>query len=641
MGRTLVQRLLGRGAQGDEIEMQKGHLPVSEPRQVQRIPTLPSREKLEAELEAKCDIQPHTDDGGDAYYIGDAYEQARVAHEWALDDGRPRPYLDFIKRVSKHLPHLEYLAHWMEVTCAPPKWKFIQKCSSNREKRAAKCKVCVLDFEDDKPVNEATFEDVTVLQTALRTPLQAAAQAPIRLIISEDISRDTVELFGSQYDIDPLFFLSHIGDYLFHNTRDRWVELPDLDVVARQRCHFNIQYLRARYFKTDESFKEAERESGSFNVLRRLDSDRSRRQLQDTLLDLKGASVALTRSKTSLWVKPRNGPNEPIVALLLVDPTVQEGHPQWGGYRPFSNTPSMHATEPVEALSHRSLFEDVVHWSSRMSVQEIAAVRSNPRSIGVPILRLVLADWRTVEKYMMTMLGKIGYEFEDPHWAENPRNVDKSMAKLAPWRRNMPYYQQMIAESIDRIFQVIPDLRTRLPSSEPEQPRPTHGLPSLLHDFRLVQQIMADNQQRIEMIQTTASDSINIEESRLAVQQNERAAQQNQNLTRLTFLATIFIPLSFTSSFLSMSPDFKAATQTIWMFFAIGVPLTLFALVTVDLSHPQKSGYLHRGWRKLHEGSTPEQISPIPPPRVPVGQTMPWPTHRSVSGLRLGSKSPT
>ena len=35
--------------------------------------------------EDRVNIQPHTDDGGDAYYIGDAYEPAKCATEWAID----------------------------------------------------------------------------------------------------------------------------------------------------------------------------------------------------------------------------------------------------------------------------------------------------------------------------------------------------------------------------------------------------------------------------------------------------------------------------------------------------------------------------------------------------------------------------
>lgn len=44
------------------------------------------------ELEARCNIQPHTDEGGDAYYIGDAYDSAKCAHEWAINDGYVLPW---------------------------------------------------------------------------------------------------------------------------------------------------------------------------------------------------------------------------------------------------------------------------------------------------------------------------------------------------------------------------------------------------------------------------------------------------------------------------------------------------------------------------------------------------------------------
>ncbi|KAK0363846.1 hypothetical protein LTR91_023863 [Friedmanniomyces endolithicus] len=626
MAHSLARLLLrkGRGSRGDDdFELGKGH--PRKPQQQQKMPT--SQLHVPEKRESDVNIQPHTDEGGDGTYIGDAYEPARTASEWALTDGRPRPYLDFIKRVSKDLPHLEYLAHWMEVSCAPPKWKFIKDWPANRDLRAAKCSVCVMDFNDGQEVSKAFFAHTATLQASLETSSPSAEKPTIRLVIAEDLSRDLVELLGSTYDIDPLFFLSHISDYLFHNTRDRWVELPDLDVDARQRSHFNVQYLRARYFKTQESFYEAEQESGSFNVLRRLDSDRSRKRLQNTLLDTSGASVTLSRSKTSIWIKPRDNPQDPIIAVLLVDPTVKPGHALWGGYRPFSNTPSMHDQAPVEAPTHKSLYDDVVYWTSRMTAADLDGVRAEPRSICMPIFRLVLADWRTVLKYMATMLGKIEWEFENPHWGEAPSDIDNSLRKLSPWRRNVPYYQGMIAESIDRIFR---DLRT---APAPSTTRPAFGIPSLRHDFDLVRKLMDASQHRIETIQTTASNSISIEESR-------RAVQQNQNLARLTFLATLFIPLSFTSSFLSMSSNFTQSTQTIWLFFAIGLPLTAIALITIDLMHPEEGLILGRWrafWKRKPTSRTPAAVAPQ---KVQIGRTIgPWPTNRFDTGFRLEGRS--
>ena len=262
-------------------------------------------------------------------------------------------------------------------------------------------------------------------------------------------------------------------------------------------------------------------------------------------------------------------------AILLVDPTVKEGFPLWGGYLPFENTPSMHATEAFRVPGQKSLFEDITYWCARMNKQDIALARKDSKCIALPMYRLVLADWRTVQKYMSTMLVKVEWEFENPQWGEKPSDIDGSLRKLSPWRRSMPYYQGMIAAAIDRLFPLEVSATVR---SEHQCPCSYTGMASLLQDFRIVQRQMEETLHRIERIQTMATNSIDMQQSRRAVQQN--------GMARLTVLATVFVPMSFTSSFLSMSPDFKFATETIWIFFAIGVPLTAFALIVVDLLDP-------------------------------------------------------
>lgn len=62
-----------------EIEMQAD---TPQSRDHRSLPT-----SLETDRPQKDEvyIQPHTDDGGDPYYIGDAYEQSQCAGEWAID----------------------------------------------------------------------------------------------------------------------------------------------------------------------------------------------------------------------------------------------------------------------------------------------------------------------------------------------------------------------------------------------------------------------------------------------------------------------------------------------------------------------------------------------------------------------------
>jgi len=72
---------------------------------------------------------------------------------------------------------------------------------------------------------------------------------------------------------------------------------------------------------------------------------------------------------------------------------------------------------------------------------------------------------------------------------------------------------------------------------------------------------------------TLAMNKATIEESRKAIEQSER-------LKRLTLLATLFIPLSFSSSLFGMNIDlFGQSTVRFWWFFVLCVPITLFAYI--------------------------------------------------------------
>ncbi|TVY47449.1 hypothetical protein LOCC1_G002771 [Lachnellula occidentalis] len=72
---------------------------------------------------------------------------------------------------------------------------------------------------------------------------------------------------------------------------------------------------------------------------------------------------------------------------------------------------------------------------------------------------------------------------------------------------------------------------------------------------------------------TLAMNKAAIEESRKAIEQSER-------LKKLTLLATLFIPLSFSSSLFGMNLDILGqGTVRFWWFFVLCVPITLFAYV--------------------------------------------------------------
>lgn len=265
-------------------------------------------------------ILPHTNQAGDPYYIGDVYEQSCVGqageiieeHLLAFKPQAPpsRPYLRYIESLAHGWPHISYLADFMKVTTSPPKQRFLSEL--DKAERACRTKMAMLTFEPGTSVCRVDFSDTKALSEALNGPDNSHNTVKVRLFVVEDLSRDVIEAFGARFDIDPLFFRGHISDYMWHNTRDPWVELPDLDIISRKRSYMHVQYVQTRYFRSEDSLRRARWETGGFNVLRRVDRDGN--WVRD--VDIPNSDVGLVRSRTSLWIRPNKNEEKGVLGTL-------------------------------------------------------------------------------------------------------------------------------------------------------------------------------------------------------------------------------------------------------------------------------------------------------------------------------------
>ena len=208
----------------------------------------------------------------------------------------------YLESLAKGWPHVSYLADFMKVTTAPPKQKFLNV--QDRRERASRTKVAMLTFEPNADVHRVNFSDIHHLSAALNGPQYTHDHIHSRLFVVEDLSRDVIEALGTRFDVNPLFFRGYISDYLWHNTRDPWVELPDLDITSRQRSYVHVRYVQTMYFRDSQSLGRAKWEAGGFNVLRRVDRDGN--WVPD--FDIPDSSIGLVRSGTSIWIRPnKNG----------------------------------------------------------------------------------------------------------------------------------------------------------------------------------------------------------------------------------------------------------------------------------------------------------------------------------------------
>lgn len=114
----------------------------------------------------------------------------------------------------------------------------------------------------------------------------------------------------------------------------------------------------------------------------------------------------------------------------------------------------------------------------------------------------------------------------------------------------------------------------------------------LLEDYEQLYVRCIDLSKRCTQGITLAMNKATIEESRKAIEQSER-------LKRLTLLATLFIPLAFSSSLLGMNIDLLGQNAVrFWWYFVLCIPVTLFAYIIYLWDFQVLRRWLVRLWKR-------------------------------------------
>lgn len=343
--------------------------------------------------------------------------------------------------------------------------------------------------------------------------------------------------------------------------------------------------MRPRYFKNDAAFQQGEKESQAFNVFRRLEDDHNQSKLWDRNEDKTGSRIGLIRSRATFWLKPIVKQDDAVVGILLLDPTIQAGHPLWRKYRNWVRPPPMGSYLPEKgAPPGNSTFEDFIYWACRPDVFDFSGTGNNSSAICVPtqaLLHLVCNEWLTMVDYIKTRLNQVDWEIAFPwDFLSKDDQIDRALTKLHQWRRVVPVYREMLADTFLRVFRETAHPTKMHPTSHDPSNMTYSALDSLMNtdcinaykqDFSLVLSYMEEYQNRIDRLTNVVTAVINMQDSR-------RGFKDNRNLQWLTWLATFFIPLSFVATMLSMSTDPYQLGESAKLWAEVSVPSGLFIL---------------------------------------------------------------
>lgn len=237
----------------------------------------------------------------------------------------------------------------------------------------------------------------------------------------------------------------------------------------------------------------------------------------------------------------------------------------------------MHVKPRPDTAPRTSLFEDIIYYTTKMSKCDLSSIGTQDKVLSIPILSMIAAEWLTVINYITTGLTQIEWGLEHPDYRKDDLGLDGALEHLHPVRRLLPVYRTFIKEILTTIL---------APSNLKSSPESPCHLRKLRGEFESILD-------RIDRLQIRTQNIIGLATTIMSIEENKRAMKMNSNLVRVTYLAVVFVPVQFVSSFFSMTPDLASLKQTFWIYFVIAVPLTALCLTIAD---PQR---VVRGFKQI------------------------------------------
>ena len=118
------------------------------------------------------------------------------------------------------------------------------------------------------------------------------------------------------------------------------------------------------------------------------------------------------------------------------------------------------------------------------------------------------------------------------------------------------------------------------------------------------------NLDQAKMLHTRCKDAITILMSATSIAESQKAMVQAERLGKLTFLAFIFVPLGFTTSFFGMNlRELDGNKLHIWTWFLVSVPVLALTLFTFFFTLKDLQNYVHRQRVKHFPSSKKEQVN--------------------------------
>jgi Mg2+ and Co2+ transporter CorA len=217
------------------------------------------------------------------------------------------------------------------------------------------------------------------------------------------------------------------------------------------------------------------------------------------------------------------------------------------------------------------VFDDLIYFWKKERPPVFNPANPTLASLSYYPLKIVAAEW-------MSFTNLMSYSVEHYECSIEDHTISVTeLTKLESYSRHLQSWRRCSVTSAS----IVRSLASFVKSGSIDLPGPEIWT-SLVHDYEYIAATIDSYGRRLEAMTPVITSFIMIVESR-------RSFLETMNVSRLSYLALIFVPLTFVSSLFSMSEDTAPGSEGFWVYFAVAIPL--LALVFL-IAGPHNGGIM-------------------------------------------------
>ena len=234
-------------------------------------------------------------------------------------------------------------------------------------------------------------------------------------------------------------------------------------------------------------------------------------------------------------------------------------HPFLGYHEDFLDAPKFSSDwTTLEDVPRAGMASEIVQYWDRNIPSCFDAKNPTLESLAYYPLKIVAAEW---VKYVAVMQFCMKlYEYQGDR-LPNLDRFNTDLRELQGWRRRSMMSQH-------KVRSIIRQLKARSHHGSKHQPEISY----LIDDFKVISGNIEEAGRRLENILPVVTSLVQIIDAR-------RSFAETTNISRLTILALVFVPLNFVSSLFSMNDHNAPGASGFWVYFAVAIPITLLVFI--------------------------------------------------------------